>query len=61
MSKPDPIPRRPWLLSRQYGMTFILSQDNEIIMGRYNCAKLSDDTLQMIVDAVNAFEPKEPK
>lgn len=58
------VPRRPWLLSKQYGMTFVLSQDNEIILGSATCQKLGDDLCKYIVEAVNAqpqLIPVEPK
>lgn len=51
------IPRRPWLLSKQYSMTFVLSQDNEIIMGDTACKYLGDDVLRHIIAAVNAYSP----
>lgn len=47
------IPRRPWLLSKQYGMTFALSQDNEIILGSDTCRKLGDDLCKYIIESVN--------
>ena len=53
------IPRRPWLLSRQYGMTFVLSQDNEIIIGASTCACLGDDVVRYIIAAVNDYSPDE--
>ena len=53
------IPRRPWLLSKQYSMTFVLSQDNEIIMGDTACKYLGDDVLRHIIAAVNAYSPNE--
>jgi hypothetical protein len=51
------IPRRPWLLSKQYSMTFVLSQDNEILMGDTACKYLGDDVLRHIIAAVNAYSP----
>ncbi len=38
-------------------MTFVLSQDNEIIMGDTACKYLGDDVLRHIVAAVNAYSP----
>ena len=54
------IPRRPWLLSKQYSMTFVLSKDNEIIMGDTACKYLGDDVLRHIIAAVNAYSPNDP-
>jgi hypothetical protein len=51
------IPRRPWLLSKQYAMTFVLSQDNEIIMGDTACKHLGDEVLRYIIAAVNVYSP----
>ncbi len=51
------IPRRPWLLSKQHSMTFVLSRDNEIIMGDTACKYLGDDVLRHIIAAVNAYSP----
>ena len=51
------VPRRPWLLSKQYDMTFVLSQDNEIVLGGNACRKLGDDVLRHIIAAVNAYSP----
>lgn len=53
------IPRRPWLLSKQYSMTFVLSQDNEIIIGDTSCKYLGDDVLRHIIAAVNAYSPND--
>lgn len=50
----DACPRRPWLLSKQYNMTFVLSQDNEIILGDTACKHLGDDVLNFIIKSVNA-------
>ena len=38
-------------------MTFVLSQDNEIIMGDTACKYLGDDVLRHIIAAVNAYSP----
>lgn len=54
------IPRRPWLLSRQYGLTFVLSQDNEIIIGDTACRLIDDAVLHHIISAVNAYEKGQP-
>jgi hypothetical protein len=51
------IPCRPWLLSKQYSMTFVLSQDNEILIGDTACKYLGDDVLRHIIAAVNAYSP----
>ncbi len=53
------IPRRPWLLSKQYSMTFVLSQDNEIIIGDRACKALPEDVLKFIIAAVNAYPSNE--
>lgn len=52
------IPRRPWLISNQYGLKFVLSQDNEVIFGGEAFARLGDDLMQMMVLAVNIHQPK---
>lgn len=52
----DEIPRRPWVLSKQYNMTFVLSQDNEIILGYKSCNYLGDDVLKFIIEAVNSYK-----
>lgn len=49
------IPRRPWVFSKQYSWTFVLSQDNEIILGTKSCEALGDDVVKFIVAAVNAY------
>lgn len=49
------IPRKPWVLSKQYGMTFILSQDNEIVIGSKACEYLGDYVLKYIIEAVNNY------
>lgn len=54
------IPRRPWLLSKQYEMTFVLSQDNEIVIPGNACRKLGDDVVRHIIAAVNAYSPNTP-
>jgi hypothetical protein len=51
------IPRRPWLLSKQYSMTFVLSQDNEIVIGSETCKRLGDHVLRHIIAAVNDYSP----
>ncbi len=48
------IPRTPWVLSNQYGYKFVLSQDNEIIIGPDVFSKLGDEVCKFIVDAVNS-------
>ncbi len=48
-----PVPRRPWLVSSQYGMQFILSQDNEII---WRADWMPMDMLRVMVKAVNDFQ-----
>ena len=53
------LPARPWLLSKQYNFTFVLSADNEIIIGDTACKKLGDELLKFIVAAVNAYEPND--
>lgn len=55
------IPRRPWLLSKQYDMTFVLSQDNEIVLGSDTCRKLGDGLCQYIIDSVNARKTLSPR
>lgn len=54
------IPRRPWVLSKQYSMTFVLSQDNDIIIPDSTCKYLGDDVLRHIIAAVNAYSPNDP-
>jgi hypothetical protein len=51
------IPRRPWLLSKQHSMTFVLSQDNEIVLGSVTCKHLGDNVLNYIIEAVNTYSP----
>lgn len=51
------VPRRPWVLSKQYDMTFVLSQNNEIILGAKTCEYLGNDVLRYIIAAVNAYSP----
>lgn len=53
------IPRRPWVLSKQYGMTLVISQDNDIVLGTASCQRLGEDALKFIVTAVNEYHPKE--
>lgn len=55
---PLPFPRRPWVLSKQYAMTFILSTENEIILGDSACKYLGDDVLRHIIAAVNSYKPE---
>lgn len=47
------IPRRPWVYSTQYEMPFVLSQDNEIILGTETCKRLGERVCRFIVNAVN--------
>lgn len=54
MSEQPKIPRKPWVLSNQYGMKFVLSQDNEIILRPSVCEKIPDWMLKHIVEAANA-------
>lgn len=44
------LPRGPWVASCQYGMHFILSQDNEIL---WRCDWLPMPILKAMVDAAN--------
>ncbi len=55
------IPRRPWVLSKQYGMTYVLSQDNEIIIGNESCCRIGDKLLKHLIEAANSYadHPKE--
>ena len=58
MAAKHSIPRRPWVLSQQYGNTFVLSQDNEIVLRSDVCKQIGEETLRMIIEAVNsAHEP----
>ena len=59
MNETKLIPRRPWVLSKQYGMTFVLSQGNDILIGSKACEYLGDDILKFIIAAVNAYSPNE--
>jgi len=52
------LPRRPWILSKQYRMTFVLSQDNEIVLGDVPCTLLGEDVLKFILAAVNNYQPQ---
>ena len=54
-----PIPRRPWVLSKQYSWTFVLSQDNEIIIGDTACKYIGDDVLRFMIEAVNTHSPND--
>lgn len=44
------LPRGPWLAANQYGMRFILSQDNEVI---WRADWLPFETLRAMVKAAN--------
>lgn len=44
------LPRGPWVASNQYGMHFVLSQDNEIL---WRCDWLPMETLRAMVKAAN--------
>jgi len=53
------IPKTPWLVSKQYDMTFVLSQNNEIVIGANTTDKLGTTTIQYIVDSVNGRDQLE--
>lgn len=55
--KPHALPRRPWVASSQYGMRFILSADNEILI---RADHLPYAVLKVMVDAVNDMEEVKP-
>ena len=50
---PAGMPSRPWVVSNQYGMMFVLSQNNEIIIGAATCKKLGESVCRHIVASVN--------
>ena len=50
-------PRRPW----PYAMTFVLSQDNEIVIGDSECRKMGDELVRFVIAAVNAYTPPEAR
>lgn len=49
----DQTPRRPWVISNQYGFKMVISQDNEIILSNKMCEAIPDRILKLILDTVN--------
>lgn len=47
------IPRKPWVISNQYGARFVLSQDNQIILGEMSFQRLGPELIKHIVESVN--------